>query len=81
MQQYFAAQPAGCELIAFKRRLGMNFVFYLCAAAKAISHTSATILELLVLRNSKFPSKNSNFYTKIKKAKNRPAIFKPFMFT
>ncbi|MDY4446447.1 hypothetical protein, partial [Campylobacter sp.] len=63
--QYFAAQPAECELIAFKRRLGMNFVFYPCATAKAISHTSATILELLVLRNSKFPSKNLEFPNKI----------------
>ncbi|MDY3246525.1 hypothetical protein [Campylobacter sp.] len=59
----------------------MNYLFYPCATTKAISHTSATILELLVLRNSKFPSKNSNFYTKIKRAKNRPAIFEPFIFT
>ena len=34
--------------------LGMNF--YHCGSSKAISHTIRTILELLVLRNSKIPS-------------------------
>ena len=53
-----------CELIAFKRRLGMNYLFYPCAAAKAISHTRTRVLELLVLRNFKFPSKNLEFLAK-----------------
>ena len=35
--------------------LGMNYLFYPCTATKAINHTRRTILELLVLRNSRIP--------------------------
>ena len=34
--------------------LGMNYLFYPCGTLAA--HTNTTILELLVLRNSKIPS-------------------------
>ena len=34
--------------------LGMNYLFYPCSTLAA--HTNTTILELLVLRNSKIPS-------------------------
>lgn len=40
--------------------LGMNYLFYPCTATKAISHTRRTILELLVLSNSKIPSSQNS---------------------
>ena len=36
--------------------LGMNYLFYPCGTLAAFCHTNTTILELLVLRNSRIPS-------------------------